>query len=112
MNAWIVPVLASLSTLLLVSITYITVSLRHKQRMTLIEKGLSPDYFKEDDQIGWQRIGLLLVGAGLGFLTAFLIDRYAFHMENGTEPLYPSLTAIGAGLALIVNRITSKRNRS
>lgn len=112
MNAWIVPVLASISTLLIVSVTYIAFSLRHKQRMTLLEKSLPPDHFKEHDHMLWIRLGMLLMGVGVGFLLAFLIDLYVFDSRNGTEPLYPSLTAICGGLAMILSkRLNSKTTK-
>ena len=104
MNAWIVPVLVLLSTTLVVSVTYITQTLRHKQRMFLLEKNLDPDYFKNDNQRSWMRIGFLLIGAGTGFLAAFLIDLLVFDGRNGTDPLYPSLTAICAGIALLLSK--------
>lgn len=104
MNAWIVPVLVLLCTILIVSVTYITLTLRHRQRMFLIEKNLDPDYFKNDNQRSWIKIGFLLIGAGTGFLIAFLIDLNVFDGRNGTEPLYPSLTAICAGIALLLSK--------
>ncbi len=104
MNAWIVPVLASLMTLLVVSVAYISLTLRHKQRMTILEKGLAPDHFKEADQHAWLRLGTLLLGAGTGFLLAFLIDLLVFDQRNGTEALYPSITTICAGIAVLISK--------
>lgn len=103
MNAWIVPVLGSLCTILVVSVIYITSNLRYKQRITLIEKGLSPDHFKKEDQAILRQNGLLFIGGGIGFLLAFIIDLVVFDSRNGTEPLYPSLIAICAGLGLLLS---------
>jgi hypothetical protein len=58
--------------------------------------------------------GLLLLGAGFGLLTAFIVDTSAFsnlrHYERDNLPaLYFSLIGIGGGLGLVVSYIVEKK---
>ncbi|HNP95680.1 MAG TPA: hypothetical protein PKJ63_08625 [Cyclobacteriaceae bacterium] len=87
---------------LIVSIIYITNTLRHKERMALLDKGKEPDYFNNDQyMLGVIKWGLILFCAGAGFLTAFLTNHFLFTGDQG-EPLFPSLVLMGAGTGLII----------
>ena len=80
------------------------------ERMAMIDKGLSPDLFREVETAagGPLRWGLLLIGSGLGLLMGYWLD-YAFDME---EVAYFSMLFIfgGAGLS-IAYLIESKKNK-
>lgn len=90
------------AVILIVSIVYITSTIRHKERMALLEKGKEADFFDNDHYflaaIKW---GLILFGAGLGFLLAFLLNYYLFPGNEG-EPIFPAIILIGSSLGLIV----------
>jgi len=90
-------------TLLVVSVLYIIVNSKHKEKMMILEKGLDPKLFNNTsyfyDALKW---GMILAGLGAGFLAAFIIDTIVFDRANGTEALYPSLTALGGGGSLIL----------
>ncbi len=76
------------------------------ERMAIIEKGLSPDLFKnEKSASGTLRASLLLIGIGIGFLVGYWLDR-AFDME---EVGYFSMLFIFGGLGLGLAYITEEK---
>ena len=102
--------------------------LRNKENMAMIEKGMDPKIkplrplrprpapFRN---LKW---GLLLLGCGLGFFTAFLFDNFLFyrvsHVTHGNDyvendgsniPIYFALVAIGGGLGLIASYRIEKK---
>jgi len=83
------------------------VYLKTRQNLAMIEKGMNP---RENPNrpapyknLKW---ALLLIGAGLGLFTAYLLDNYVllsthnFHDHGDNAPIYFSLIAIGGGLGL------------
>ncbi len=69
------------------------------ERMSMIEKGSSPELFKVSRQRNTSfplRISLLFIGAGLGLLMGYFLDR-TFDME---EVAYFSMLFIFGGLGL------------
>ena len=67
------------------------------ERMSIIDKGLSPDLFKKERPTsGVLQASLLLVGAGLGLLIGYWLDS-AFNME---EVAYFSMIFIFGGIGL------------
>lgn len=90
------------AVILIVSMLYITSTIRHKERMALLDKDKDPHYFDSDQYmlnvIKW---GLILFCAGVGFLCAFLLNYYVFPGNNG-EAVFPSMLFMGAGTGLII----------
>jgi len=81
------------------------------ERMAIIDKGLSPDLFKKErNASGTLRASFLLIGAGLGLLIGYSLDR-AFDME---EVAYFSMIFIfgglGLGLAYLIEERKSANN--
>ncbi len=87
------------------------VYLRTRQNLAMIEKGMNPKQFANRPapyrNLKW---GLLLVGAGLGFFIAYLLDNFLLYKISHTDnwgnnganlPVYFALVAIGGGLGLI-----------
>lgn len=70
----------------------------NEERMAMIEKGVDPSLFtrKERNDSGPLRASLLLIGAGLGLLLGYFLDR-RFYME---EVAYFSMLFICGGLGL------------
>jgi hypothetical protein len=69
------------------------------ERMAMIEKGVDPTLFAKKQRgtnTGPLRAALLFIGAGLGLLVAYFLDR-AFYME---EVAYFSMLFIFGGLGL------------
>ena len=84
------------------------VYLRTRENMAMIEKGMNP---KRNVNLPAPfrslKMGLLLLGAGLGLLLAYIID---FNMaSHHPEPIYFSLIAIGGGLGLIGSYAMEKK---
>lgn len=78
---------------------------RHKERMTMIEKGLKPEDIKSMYERGIIRMnplsslkwGIVLVGVGLAVLLGMMLNNLYF-VEEG---VYPGLIALFGGLGLI-----------
>lgn len=108
MNGVLVPVLVPLGAFAMVFGIYY---LRTRENMALIEKGMNPQQFA-NRPAPYRNLknGLLFLGAGLGLLIAYFIDRNSsadFRMFN--EPLYFSCIAIGGGLGLICSYAIEKK---
>lgn len=78
-----------------------------RENLAMIEKGMNPKN-QPDRPVPYKNLkwGLLLVGAGIGLLLAFLLDQYVLPetRHNGDDPrafVYFALLAIGGGLGLI-----------
>lgn len=106
---------------------------RRKERMAIIEKlsnGIDPELlrnqfnistFKDSSYGSWAiRIGLLLIGVGLGVAIAAIIDMLAvapsevnnevfYGFRNAISVLYPSLAAIFGGLGLVIAYFIEKK---
>jgi len=79
------------------------------ERMAIIDKGLSPDLFKKERSTsGALRASLLLIGAGVGLLMGYWLDR-AFDME---EVAYFSMIFIFGGLGLGVSYLIEEKNQN
>lgn len=80
----------------------------HMERMTIIDKGLSPDLFKKDRRNSPSpvlRFGLLLVGAGLGLLVGYILDE-TFYMGVAA---YFSMLMVWGGIGLLVAYLVEER---
>ena len=99
-------------------------SVSRKERMTVIEKmnfsdgtALSPEvarWLSEPTQtFGSLRIGLLLVGIGLGMCTAFIVNfcMNVPHEGGNGEILYFALMLFFGGLGLVVGFLADKKTK-
>lgn len=78
------------------------------ERMAIIEKGLSPELFKNEGTISFSlRASLLLIGVGFGFLLGYWLDS-AFDME---EVGYFSMLFICGGIGLGMAYILEERKQ-
>jgi len=79
------------------------VYLKTRQNLAMIEKGMNPREFANRPapyrNLKW---ALLLIGAGVGLLAAFLVDNYLLRRPtyDDNPAIYFSLIAIGGGLGL------------
>ncbi len=78
------------------------------ERMAIIDKGLSPDLFKRERSTSAAlRASLLLIGAGVGLLMGYGLDRM-FDME---EVAYFSMILIFGGLGLGLAYLIEEKNQ-
>jgi hypothetical protein len=88
------------------------VYLKTKENLSMVEKGMNPkDKMHRPAPFRSLKLGLLLVGAGLGLLAAYIIEmniRTSEHDEH--SPLYFALIAIGGGLGLIASYSIEKKH--
>jgi hypothetical protein len=92
-----------LSTLALFALIFGVRYISNKENMAMIEKGLNPrEYSNRPVPYRNLKWGLLLIGAGVGLLMAFLVDSLVY-FKNIDPPvaLYFALIAIGGGLGLV-----------
>ena len=93
------------------------VYLKTRENLAMVEKGMNPKQrYNSPAPFKSLKLGLLLLGAGLGLLTAYLIDTAIlrsgtdpFHYQRNIPFLYFSLIAVGGGLGLIGSYITEKK---
>jgi hypothetical protein len=93
--------------------------IRSRENMAMIEKGLNPRMNSGGPRpFVYLKYGLLLVGAGIGLLTAYFIDRsypYMAHTPSGqlyyknNPAIYFALIAVGGGLGLVVSFLIEKK---
>jgi hypothetical protein len=112
MSPLLIPILISLGAFAMV---FGIIYLRTRENMAMIEKGMNPkQYANRPAPFRSLKTGLLFLGAGLGLLMAFIIDRSItnyntpFHHEEN-EAIYFALIAIGGGLGLIVSYAIEKK---
>lgn len=106
---------------------------RRNERLKMIEKltnGFNPDLLQgnfkfpvyQDDSVGsWSiRIGLLLIGVGLGVIIATIVDmstavpayykgKMVYESIRSVDVLYPSCAAVFGGIGLVVAYFIEKR---
>jgi hypothetical protein len=108
MIAVFIPIVAIIGAIIMV--VYLR-RFENEERMAMIEKGVDPSVFtkKVRNTSGALRASLLFVGAGIGLLIAYFLDR-AFAME---EVAYFSMVFLfgGAGLG-ISYMIEEKKNKN
>jgi hypothetical protein len=98
----IIPVVFFLSIVAVWSFIVLT---RHKERMTMIEKGLKPEDMKALYERGTWRInpmsslkwGMIFVGVGIAALIGMYLHAY-YLVEEG---IYPALMCLFGGVGLI-----------
>ncbi|RYZ27490.1 MAG: hypothetical protein EOO10_12550 [Chitinophagaceae bacterium] len=85
------------------------VYLRTRENMAMIEKGMNPKrHANLPAPFRSLKLGLLLLGAGLGLLLAYIID-HNISSAHESEPIYFALIAIGGGLGLIGSYAMEKK---
>ena len=85
------------------------VYLRTRENMAMIEKGMNPKrHANLPAPFRSLKLGLLLLGAGLGLLLAYIID-HSITSAHEPEAIYFALVAIGGGLGLIGSYAMEKK---
>lgn len=101
MNDFLIPV-----TIFATIYGIVYISIRKKERMALLDRGLDPRSFEQpNNNFSTLKYGLLLTGVGLGILLANIIVSVGA-MDH--EPAYFSFVTLFGGIALIVDYIIEK----
>lgn len=99
----------------------VIVYLRSRENMSLIERGINPRTPKQNlpRPFVYLKYGLLLAGAGLGLISAFLIDKNMHHMSrtiNNTvyyedfPEIYFAMILLGGGLGLVISYLIERKH--
>ncbi len=112
MKLFAVALLLLVAVILIVSLVYILVSTRHKEKLVLLNKGLNPkDYLEDRFLPNTLRIGCLLLGVGIGFMCAMFIDEYAIP-EIDNPAIYPAFVLSFGGIGLLIfHRVYKKQKK-
>lgn len=108
-NEVIIPVLGIMLPIIITLGAFVLLAYLRKfenmERMVIIEKGLSPDYFKRQrDYSGTLRAALLLIGVGIGFLMGEALDRMFDLDEVGYFSMLFIFGGLGLGLAYLMEQ--------
>jgi len=85
---------------------------QNMERMAIIDKGLDPSLFKtERVTAGALRASLLLIGAGLGLLMGYLLDRALGMDDVAYFSMIFIFGGIGLGIAYLVEERKAKEEK-
>jgi len=108
MSPFLIPILICLGGFAMI---FGIVYLKTRENLAMLEKGFNPkEYANRPAPYRSLKNGLLLVGAGLGLLIAYIIDLNIRTSRHDHNPfIYFSLIAIGGGLGLIISYAIEKK---
>lgn len=88
-------------------IAYLFFTTRHRERMTMLEKGITPPSFGKKGNTGslTLKVGMLCVGLSLGIFGGTLLHR---HDILDRAPAFFAMTFLFGGLSLILNYVIDK----
>ena len=105
--ALFIPIIITLGAFFMIIILR---SIKHKERMGMIEKGLPVEDLDRMRQESWPgyrhnpyRFAFIMIGAGLGLLLAIFITKIMSGRLDGDEGtgIYFALIGIGAGVGML-----------
>ena len=83
--------------------------LRTQEKMGMIERGMDPRTGGNPLNVNYMlRLGLIVIGSGLGLFITCLIDKIGGHMGN-MDGIYVSLIAMFGGAGAILSYIIEKK---
>jgi hypothetical protein len=111
----IVPVLGILLPIIITLGAFVMIVYLRKyeniERMSIIEKGLSPEMFKKERMSSTTiRWALLLIGVGIGFLMGYWLDRSFGMDEVGYFSMLFIFGGLGLGLAYIFEESKNRKS--
>lgn len=84
--------------------------LKTRENLAMLEKGMNPkEHANRPAPYKNLKWGLLLVGAGIGLMIAYLLDTFMVPHSDTNAFIYFSLLAIGGGLGLISSYKVEKK---
>lgn len=100
--ALLIPILVPLGFFAMI---FGIIYLYKKENLAMVEKGMNPRQSSGPEgpkPFSYLKWGVLLVGAGLGLLLAYVLDRALPHAQD-SEVLYFALIIVGGGIGLIIS---------
>lgn len=90
----------------LFGIAYVFITARHRERMSMLEKGHNASIFERPSAGSTLKIGMLFIGISIGSLTG-----YGLHKLTGLEETvaFVSMVFLFGGLSLIINYLIDKK---
>jgi len=91
------------------TILYVLLMTRHRERMSLMERGLSPASFNNKNavQSATLRFGLMLIGISIGILLGNFI---AAHVDVPRQGAFIAMMSLFGGLGLVISYLIEKRH--
>ena len=92
-------------------ILYVFLMTRYKERMSLMERGLSPKEFnnKNSVQSATLRFGLLLIGISVGIMLGNFV---ATHFDVPREGAFIAMMFLFGGISLVISYLIEKSHKS
>jgi len=106
---FLVPILISLGAFAMI---FGIVYLGNREKMAMIERGMDPREKRRRNSPRYLKWAMLFIGAGIGLLSAFLIDTLLIPHDIEPVAVYFSLLAIGGGLGLVASYKMEKKEYS
>ncbi len=90
-------------------IVYVFLMTRHRERMSMLEKGVDPSLFtpRPISQSYTLKFGMLSTGVALGILLGNLLNK-TYDIERG--PAFLSMVFLFGGLSLIANYMIDRKS--
>ena len=103
-----IPIIAILG--IIVIVVYLR-KYENQERMSMIDKGMSPSDFKrEPSNSSWPlRFALLLIGAGTGLMMGYLLDAYSRMDDVAYFSMIFVFGGIGLGCAYLIEEKKRKQ---
>ena len=98
-------------------IVYVSTTARHRQRMAMIDKGMDPGGFRDQEvPMRGLRNGLFMIGVGLGLFFGYIMDinmpSNGSDGDMGDSPLpYFIMVLLFGGLALVAHHLIVRRKQ-
>ncbi|MCY1384550.1 hypothetical protein D9M69_728200 [compost metagenome] len=92
---------------------YIFFTARHRERMSIIDKGVDPSLFVSKGKSGTMftlKLGMLAVGVSLGIIAAMILDEIFDNLH--VEPVVIAMILLFGGASLIINFLIESRINS
>lgn len=89
---------------------YVFFTARHRERMSMIDKGVGPSLFTSKEKEGARftlKLGMLALGVALGILTALMITENYRNLP--TEPIVIAMILLFGGSSLIINFLIERK---
>lgn len=108
MNQVLVPIALFIVTFAAI---FVLRYLYHKEKMAMIERGMcfSDSYAKQKTVFSALRLGLLLIGVGMGLFIAYILDYFVFIKSSDNAAIYFSLITLFGGLGLFISYNLEKK---